>query len=92
MGIHLAAIEAQGNDMLEKISVFGNALLILVPFLAGCGPAAKIRESNRQPASGIVIFDGKPLGGGTVTFVSVKDSMYGPIDRHDSRRRPFFGD
>ena len=23
-----------------------------------------------------MIFDGKPLGGGTITFVSVKDSMY----------------
>jgi hypothetical protein len=35
-----------------------------------------VHEANRQTAAGIVNFDGKPLGGGSITFISVKDNMY----------------
>jgi len=62
--------------MLKTICVFCGSLLILVPLLAGCSQKAKVRDANRDPASGIVNFDGNPLKGGSITFISVKDPMY----------------
>jgi len=63
-------------QMFKTICLFCGGLLILLPLLAGCGGPAKVHEANREPASGMVTFDGKPLGGGSITFISAKDAVY----------------
>jgi hypothetical protein len=50
-------------------------LLILVPLFIGCHRAPPI-EKERTAAKGTVTLDGKPLPGGTITFRSVKDTMF----------------
>ena len=47
---------------------------LLLPAV-GCGRSTRC-ESNRGPLAGKVMFDEKPLPGGSVTIVSAKDSLY----------------
>jgi hypothetical protein len=52
-------------------------LLFVLAMTLGCGgKKTPVVEANRGKVTGIVTFDGKPLGGGQIGFVSAKDSMY----------------
>lgn len=48
-------------------------LLAIVAASGGCGKKAKFLEASRTPVTGVVMFDGKPIGGGNITLVSAKD-------------------
>jgi hypothetical protein len=54
-----------------------SSLLVTLVMALGCGGkrAAKV-EANRGPATGTVTLEGKPLKGGSITFISVKDATY----------------
>ena len=52
------------------------AVLSLLLMIGGCGRKPVTVESNRSPISGKVTLDGKPLGGGSVTFVATEDARY----------------
>jgi hypothetical protein len=55
---------------------FYAVLMVSLSFLVGCAQRTKIREAGRDLVSGTVTLDGKPLSAGTITFISVKDSIY----------------
>ena len=52
---------------------FGS-LLVLLATAVGCDRRTVKHETNRGRITGMVTFDGKPLRGGTITFVSKKDA------------------
>jgi len=54
--------------------LFVIALLLLCAL--GCSRKLTPVESNRSPISGTVTFDGKPLTGGSITFMSKDDTRY----------------
>jgi hypothetical protein len=52
-------------------------LLVVLAMTLGCGgKKTPTVEANRGRVTGIVTFDGKPLGGGQIGFVLAKDPMY----------------
>lgn len=59
--------------MVKTFCVLCGGLSIVLPLLVGCNQKAKPHDANRETASGIVTLDGKPIGGGSVTLISVKD-------------------
>lgn len=61
---------------IRSVHLFVVALLVVLPLLAGCTHRTKVREGNRDRVSGVVTLDGKPLTGGSVTFISVKNPTY----------------
>jgi hypothetical protein len=62
--------------MSMKAVLTGVCLLLCLVVALGCGPKAPRMESGRGAVTGTVTFDGKPLPGGMLFFVSVKDPMY----------------
>jgi hypothetical protein len=49
-------------------------LLVVLATAIGCGRKPVKLEANRGRVTGVVTFDGQPLRGGTITFVSKKDA------------------
>ena len=62
--------------MLKKSIVFGSCLLILFAAASGCGKKVRTHDPNRTTVKGKLSLDGKPLPGGSLKFVSIKDPMY----------------
>ena len=60
--------------MLRSVCLSGCCLSMLLTMAIGCGGhSGKPHESDRCPTMGTVTLDGKPLVGGSVTFVAVND-------------------
>jgi hypothetical protein len=51
-------------------------LSVAVLSLGGCGGRGATHESRRGPVKGTVTINGKTLGGGSITFVSIDDPRY----------------
>lgn len=52
-------------------------VLVVLAFAPGCDKKSPTIESNRLRVKGIVLLDGKPIQGGSITIVSAKDEKYG---------------
>jgi hypothetical protein len=63
-------------EIMKKSFLFSSMILILLALAVGCGKRAAKVEAGRGMVSGTVSLDGKLLGGGMITFTSVKDSNY----------------
>jgi hypothetical protein len=55
---------------------YGGVLVVLVLTIGCAKKHVGTHEANRGGVSGIITIDGKPLRGGTISFVLVKDQMY----------------
>jgi hypothetical protein len=64
--------ERKMTNRLKKFVLFECCLMALT-VMFGCGDRRAPRESNRCVTRGRVMLDGKPLLGGSVTFVAVDD-------------------
>ena len=51
-------------------------IAVLLLLTAGCQSSGPPRENNRGPVSGKVALDGKPLPGGSITFLLPSDQRY----------------
>ena len=51
-------------------------IAVLMLLAAGCQSSGPAGENNRGPVSGTVTLDGKPLPGGSITFVLPSDQRY----------------
>jgi hypothetical protein len=61
--------------MSGKTILTGSCLLFGLVVALGCGKPAPKMEAGRGRATGTITFDGKPLRGGTIFFVSATDPM-----------------
>jgi hypothetical protein len=61
--------------MSVKTALAGGCLLLAMIVVLGCGRPAPKMETGRGKATGTITFDGKPLRGGTIFFVSATDPM-----------------
>jgi hypothetical protein len=64
------------SRVMNKNILLGGCFLIFLVLAVGCGKRAPVHEANRGPVSGSLSLDGKPLPGGTIGFISVKDPRY----------------
>ena len=62
--------------MCKEIAVVCGGMLVVLMVVVGCGKKPATREANRGGVTGMVTLDGKPIGGGTITFISAKDPIY----------------
>jgi len=61
---------------MKKSVIFACCFLIFLALAVGCGKRRPIHEANRGPVKGSLSFEGKPLPGGKIGFVLVKDPTY----------------
>jgi hypothetical protein len=51
-------------------------IFVLLLVVVGCGKKTPTHEANRGGVTGSITLDGKPIGGGEITFISAKDPIY----------------
>jgi hypothetical protein len=62
--------------MSKKTMLVDGCLFLALVVFFGCGSKSSKVEAGRGAVTGTVTIDGKPLPGGMVFFLSVKDPMY----------------